>query len=349
MKKREIIDLIRYYSEKNDAGFRATAYSIAHDFDKQGDTQLAEYIMSMLSTANVFVPQQLTFDSRFLEKVETYGTHLFLPECVAQELLGVVNAIRRNIGLNKFLFQGAPGTGKTEATKQLSKILERELFSVNYAQLVDSRLGETTKNIAHLFEEINSFSMPDKIIVLFDEIDSIALDRTNPNDIREMGRATSMFLKGLDGLDKNIVVIATTNLYEHFDKALLRRFNAIINFNRYAQEDLTVIAEKLLDLYLKEYKLPSRDIRIFRKILNLARPLPYPGELENVIRTAIGFSSTTDNLDYLRRLYTVLCPNDGPTLQELQQQGFTLREMEILTNKSRSYIARALKVGEPDE
>ena len=46
---------------------------------------------------------------------------------------------------------------------------------------------------------------PEKVIVLFDEIDAISLDRTNQNDLREMGRATSTMLKCLDKMNENIV------------------------------------------------------------------------------------------------------------------------------------------------
>ena len=41
MKKKSIINLIKYYSEKNDVGFRDEAYQIAKDFDNDGDYQLA--------------------------------------------------------------------------------------------------------------------------------------------------------------------------------------------------------------------------------------------------------------------------------------------------------------------
>lgn len=57
MKKKSVISLIKYYTEKNDVGFRSEAYEIAKDFDASGDYQLAEYIMSLLSNANTFVPQ----------------------------------------------------------------------------------------------------------------------------------------------------------------------------------------------------------------------------------------------------------------------------------------------------
>lgn len=33
MKKKNVINLVKYYMEKNDAGFRNEAYEIARDFD----------------------------------------------------------------------------------------------------------------------------------------------------------------------------------------------------------------------------------------------------------------------------------------------------------------------------
>ena len=220
MKKKNIINLIRCYTEKNDEGFRNESYEIARDFDESGDHQLAEYIMSLLSNVNTFVPQMEGHESTFFERIEAKEDILLLPDSIMQDLLGVVNAIAHRIGIHKFLFQGAPGTGKTEAVKQLARILEREIYMVDFSTVVDSKLGQTQKNLATLFTEINSFPQPDRIIILFDEIDAIALDRTDPNDLREMGRATSAMLKGLDRINENIVLIATTNLYNHFDKAL---------------------------------------------------------------------------------------------------------------------------------
>ena len=51
--------------KKNDAGFRNEAYEIAREFDSSGDYQLAEYIMSLLSNVNTFVPQMENHESAF--------------------------------------------------------------------------------------------------------------------------------------------------------------------------------------------------------------------------------------------------------------------------------------------
>lgn len=123
MKKRNILSLIRYHAEKNEAGFRNEAYEIAKDFDEAGDYQLAEYIMSLLSNVNTFVPQMDDMKSAYFEKLEPKEGMLLLPDAITQDIIGIVNAIEHRVGINKFLFQGAPGTGKTEAVKQLARIL----------------------------------------------------------------------------------------------------------------------------------------------------------------------------------------------------------------------------------
>lgn len=349
MKKKNVINLIKYYSENNDAGFRSEAYEIAKGFDESGDYQLAEYIMALMSNANTFIPQMNENESAIFEKLDSSGDSLWLPDPITQDLLGIVHAVAHKAGINKFLLQGAPGTGKTEAVKQLARVLNRDIYMVDFTSIIDSKLGQTQKNISSLFKEINSFVHPEKVIVLFDEIDALALDRTNSNDLREMGRATSSMFKGMDYIDERIVLVATTNLFSHFDKALSRRFDSIIDFNRYTKDDLMVIAEEFLNKFLTKFKMANRDARLFRKIIALLEPIPYPGELKNIIRTAVAFSDPDDGLDYFRRLYYTVNNDKPESLKKLQSQKFTIREMEILTKIPKSTVARELKEPEEDE
>ena len=309
MKKMDVINLIKYYSEKNDYAFRNEAYKIANDFDKSGDVQLAEYIMALLSDANTFVPQSSDYSSTFFEKVEINNSPLPLPEKIKDDIIGIVNAIGHNVGVNKFLFEGSPGTGKTETVKQIARILSRDLYMAKFDSIIDSKLGQTSKNISAAFEEINKLPHPEKIIILFDEIDALAMDRLNSNDLREMGRATSTLLKELDKLNDTIVLIATTNLYKSFDKALVRRFDSIINFNRYTRDDLVEVAESILNEYLDKFGNVAKDLRLYRKIISLMDPLIYPGDLKNIIKTSLAFSGINNQYDYLIRLYENITSN----------------------------------------
>ena len=341
MKKQNVLNLIKYHVERNENSFRNEAVAIARDFDSIGDYQLAEYIMGLISESSRYAPQGSDFESEFLKQVETRGLEaLNLPLDITEDIKGIINAVNHNVGINKFLFEGLPGSGKTEAAKNVARLLDRTLFVVDFENLIDSKLGQTNKNITSVFKEINMIPNADKIVVLFDEIDVIALDRINSNDVREMGRVTSTILRELDrltDLNKEIVIIATTNLYS--------------NFNRYSDDDLVAVAEYYFSSFIKNFKGTSKDIRLVRKILRAAKKLPYPGELKNIIKTSLAFSEIGSEYDYLRRLYNNLIGNlEQKGLSELYEEGFTIREIEKLKGESKSTVARKLnKEGDGNE
>ena len=351
MKKSNVINLIKYHVEKKENSFREEAINIARFFDSIGDDQVAEYIMGLLSDVNVFSPQSSIAKSEYLQQIDLSNlSSLYLPLDITKDLKGIINAVNHDIGINKFLFEGLPGSGKTEAVKQVARLLDRNLFYVDFENLLDSKLGQTNKNLTKLFYEIGTLPQSEKTIVLFDEIDVLALDRINNNDIREMGRVTSTVLRELDrltDLNKDVIIIATTNLFENFDKALARRFDAIINFNRYDKNDLVEIGSLYFAELIKSFKTLSKDTRLFKKIMLNAPELPFPGELKNKIRTSLAFSDVDKNDDYLRMLYKNFIGNlDERSVQELHGLGFTIREIEKLTGESKSGVSRKLASNE---
>lgn len=350
MKKENVLNLIRYHVEKKETAFKAEALLIAKYFDKLGDYQLSEYIMSLIANSNLYTPQVNEFESDFLKQIDiTSIKSLNLPEKLSIEIKGIINAVNHDVGINKFLFEGHPGSGKTESVKHIARLLGRNLFYVDFSNLIDSKLGQTNKNIVDVFDEINKIPYPNKTVILFDEMDVIALDRINNNDVREMGRATSTILKELDrltDLNKEVVIIATTNLYSKFEKALTRRFDAIINFDKYSKEDLIEVAEYYFSSFVKNFKGIVKDTRLLKKILKVCSKLPYPGELKNIIKISLAFSDINIHYDYLRRLYSNLIKDiDKVSIIELSEQGFTVREIEKLKGESKSTVARKLNRG----
>jgi len=354
VKKQNILNLIKYHVERNENAFRNESVNIARYFDSVGDYQLAEYIMGLIAESNLYTPQASDFESELLKQLDIRGAEpLNLPIEISDDIKGIINAVNHNIGINKFLFEGLPGSGKTEAAKHVARLLDRTLYYVDFDNLIDSKLGQTNKNIASVFSEINKIPYPNKVVILFDEIDVIALDRVNSNDVREMGRVTSTILRELDrltDLNKEIVIIATTNLYSNFDKALTRRFDAVINFNRYSKEDLIEVAEYYFTSFVKNFKGISKDTRLFQKILKKTENLPYPGELKNLIKTSLAFSDVNIEHDYLRRLYNNLIGNlEQMDIAGLYAQGFTVREIEKLKGDSKSAVSRKLNEEESDD
>lgn len=342
MKKQTLVNLIKFHMEQNEDAFLSEVTEVAKEFDQSGDEYTAQYIMELISTTNYYVPQTAYKNLKFLEKIEYSSKALYLPDIIEEDIIGITRAINNKKDVSRFLFCGKPGSGKTESAYQIARLLNRDILSVSFERLIDSRLGETSKNIVQLFDEINYLSSKNCVILL-DEIDSLVLDRINSNDLREMGRVTSTFLRELDGLKVKTPIIATTNLVEQFDKALLRRFDAIVSFDRYSKEDLIQIADLILTSNLKKSANLRQDLRLFHKILNNIEELPYPGDLEPIIRTSIAFCDDANEYDYLRKIYIALVKDANLDVQKLNEQGYTTREIEVLTKIPKSSVSRKLK------
>lgn len=343
MKKQNLINLVKYHSEKNEEAFVSEVAEIAREFERIGDITTAQYLMELVSSTNYYIPQSSYKNLRFLQKVEYSTKPLLLPDIIEEDIIGITRAINSKVGLSKFLFYGAPGSGKTESAYQIARLLNRDILSVSFEQLIDSRLGETAKNVGLLFDEINHLPYS-KTLVLLDEVDSLVLDRVNKNDLREMGRVTSTFLKGMDMLNENIALIATTNLFDNLDKALIRRFDSVVSFDRYTKEDLIEIADSMLTTTIRKSANLKQDMRLFNKILKNLEVIPFPGDLKQIIKTAVAFSDSSSEYDYLRKLYLAL--NDNPKtidIQKLNDEGYTTREIEILTRIPKSSVSRKLR------
>lgn len=340
MKKKSVINLIKCHIENDKEGFIQEAYNIADDFEKNGDIELAQYIVGTISNNNVFSQQSfMPLSSTFsLMHDNNDNYRLSLPLKIQNDLTGIANVIDRRIEINKFLFVGASGTGKTESVKMLGKLLNRKVFLVNFSNLIDSKLGQTQKNIEQTFNEINKYSEAKNTIFLFDEIDSIALDRINSHDLREMGRVTSTMLKCLDSLNNDAVIIATTNLFNNVDPALIRRFDKVVNFNVYSLDDMVTVGMNAIHYFLNKFHIIEKNDKLARKILEKMKEMS-PGELKNHIKTSIAFSDIKQKFDYLNKLFFVICDNPTDDVISLKKMGFTTREIEVLTSISKSKIS----------
>jgi len=342
MKKQNVINLVKFYAEKNDSAFRNEVAEIADDFNRSGESEIGEYLMSLISTTNFYTPQNNYRNLEFLKKNVYTNRSLVLPDVIKNDILGLVKSAKSRIAINKVLFYGVPGSGKTESAYQVARLLERDLLSVRMAYLVDSHLGQTSKNIVSLFDEINHLPSQN-VVILFDELDSLVMNRISDKDLREMGRVTSTFLKELDGLSDSILVICTTNLKDSLDKALLRRFDALISFDRYSKEELIEVADSILRNFIKKAPNSKLDSRLFGKILNNLETIPFPGDMTQIIKVSLAFADDSNEYDYMRRLYAELNHNVTPSIRQLTDEGYTTREIEVITGIPKSSVSRKLK------
>ncbi len=336
MKKKHILGLIKNHSNHNEEAFRQDAYAIAKDFDAIGDHELSQYIMSLLSD---HTQEGLTIDKGktfSFEKLNGSEKDLYLPSCIHQDLLNAIDAIKSNIGVNKFLFEGLPGTGKSASVKYLASKLNKDIYKLYCPYLVNSNDEITIQNITKVFYEINSLPALDNIIILFDEIDALVRDEADDKNKLQQDKDNSSkmlistLLNCIDNLDSKVISVATTNLFKSFNRATLARFDAVINFDRYTREDLLIIASSMLESFLEKFPQLNKNIDLFKKIINLYTDIPYANDLKSIIKSSIAFSDKNDSNDYLRRIYKTVTNSDKIQESVLKEQKFTQAQIQIL-------------------
>jgi SpoVK/Ycf46/Vps4 family AAA+-type ATPase len=155
--------------------------------------------------------------------------------------------------LARLLFCGPPGCGKTSAAEVLATELGLELAVVRFDAVISSFLGETAANLRMVFDFFNS----GRFVVLFDEFDAIGKERADASDHGELKRVVSSFLQMLDGYRGASVIIAASNHEQLLDRALWRRFDEVLVFDRPNVEQI----RELLGVKLRgvRYELPLDD------------------------------------------------------------------------------------------
>ena len=131
-----------------------------------------------------------------------------------------------------FILEGPPGTGKTELVKQVARKLDQRLTSVNFA-LVDGasiaapKWGEGERNLRdafHRIDELQKDQRNSKMMVLFDDIESLMITR-GASMAKEWHYAiNSILFHEIDALDPSqLIVCATSNRPDLVDEAIRTR------------------------------------------------------------------------------------------------------------------------------
>ncbi|WP_437547234.1 ATP-binding protein [Sorangium sp. So ce367] len=134
----------------------------------------------------------------------------------------------------RLLFHGAPGCGKTLAAAVLAGEMGLPLMTVRFDALFSRFLGATAVQLRAIFAE-----MPHRPgVYLFDEFDSVAKARGDSQDVGEMNRVVTAFLQLVDADMSGSILVAATNHVELLDRAVFRRFDVIVPFDKPPREQI---------------------------------------------------------------------------------------------------------------
>jgi len=128
----------------------------------------------------------------------------------------------------RILFVGPPGSGKTMSAEALAGELNLPLLVIRLEGMITRYMGETAAKLRLIFDE----TAKRRGVYLFDEFDAVGGQRTAINDVAEMRRVLNSFLQFMEeGNTTDSVVICSTNHPSLLDRALLRRYDQVLEFD----------------------------------------------------------------------------------------------------------------------
>ncbi len=240
-----ITAMVRSHASGDDASFYSIALQVAAREARQGHHVLADGIKKAVDysrqapsvTSNVTVLPQPRGDLGDLVEVTHPGVHLrelITSEVISGQIKQVIAEQRQRKNLldhgfspaYRLLLEGPPGTGKTMTASVLATELSLPMFTVRLDSLLSKFMGETASKLRIVFDAVAQ----QRGVYLFDEFDALGADRSG-NDVGEARRILSSFLVFLEESSPESIVIAATNHRSILDKALFRRFDAVMTYS----------------------------------------------------------------------------------------------------------------------
>jgi len=169
-----------------------------------------------------------------------------VPKRVVAELVEEQKRVEllRSYGIeprNRLLLAGPPGNGKTSVAEAIASELMLPFYVVRYEGVISSFLGETASRLDSAFE----FVRTRRCVLFFDELDTIAKERSDAHETGEIKRVVSTLLLQIDSLPAHVLFIAATNHSELLDRAAWRRFQIRVDLEPPSRSQATTFLESL--------------------------------------------------------------------------------------------------------
>jgi len=191
-----------------------------------------------------------------VEKPETKFSDVIGAKVAKETLEFVINWLKRpeyyrGMGIRPpkgILLTGPPGTGKTMLARAVAGESSCAFIETSATSFITVWQGSGPQNIRDLFSRARRYA---PAIVFIDEIDAIGKKRSGSpgGSIRAEESTLNALLTEMDGFSSTplpVIVLAATNLAEHLDTALRRRFDREIEVDKPDKESRFLYIEKSL-------------------------------------------------------------------------------------------------------
>lgn len=143
--------------------------------------------------------------------------------------------------VDRLLFYGPPGNGKTMAAQWLAQQIDAPLYRVRCESLIISYLGQTAASVSHLMQWLEK---QPRSVVLFDEVEMLFPSRESAKDgcSKELQSAMGVFWQFLDRWEAPTLFVMATNYSNRLDPALLSRIDIKMEFGPPTAEQIASVA-----------------------------------------------------------------------------------------------------------
>ena len=297
---KQILAMIRSRAEGDEDAFYSIALQVAASEARQGHRQIAEELRSEINKARALAGRGQSVAIPFASPRGSLEGLLELREprfnlkdvVLSERLVARVNDILRQqrkrdwlrehgkIPNRRLLFVGPPGSGKTMSAEALAGELHLPLFVIRLESMITRYMGETAAKLRLIFDE----TAKRRAVYLFDEFDAVGGHRTATNDVAEMRRVLNSFLQFMEENNStDSVIICSTNHPTLLDRALLRRYDQVLEFDSPTAQQI----RKLIIFNLGSMKIATPN---WKKIAQEAEGLSQSEivrAVDDVVKTAI--------------------------------------------------------------
>jgi SpoVK/Ycf46/Vps4 family AAA+-type ATPase len=261
--------MLRSRAEGDEEAFFSIALQVAASEARQGRRQTAEEMRAEVDKARAKTSRGASIPIQFASPrgnveglLEMREARYKLKDVVldGRLLLRFADILRQQrkrdwlrehgkVPTRRILFVGPPGSGKTMTAEAVAGELYLPLFVIRLEGLITRFMGETAAKLRLIFDEISKR----RGVYLFDEFDAVGGQRTATNDVAEMRRVLNSFLQFMEeGNSTDSVIVCSTNHPSLLDRALLRRYDQVLEFDTPTSEQV----QKLIASNIAPLKAP---------------------------------------------------------------------------------------------
>jgi SpoVK/Ycf46/Vps4 family AAA+-type ATPase len=276
---KQIIALLRSRAEGDDESFYSIALQVAAAEARQGHRSTAEELRAAVDEARSAKSRGARVAIPFSSPrgdmaglIELRNPRYKLKDVVlAEELVARIADIVRQqrkrgwlreharVPSRRLLFVGPPGSGKTMSAEALAGELSIPLFVIRLESLITRYMGDTAAKLRLVFDE----TAKQRGVYLFDEFDAVGGNRAATNDVAEMRRVLNSFLQFMEEENStDSLIVCSTNHPSLLDRALLRRYDQVLEFDAPTAEQIKYIISANLK--------PMKSSRIAWKLVGAA-------------------------------------------------------------------------------